>query len=429
MVGYLAVRNLLLQRRRYALMAAAVVVGFVLVTILTAAAQGAMETVQEKAARYFAGHVSITGFVQNRQHISDPGAVKEVIAQSGAGARTIARRTVYYRRDSRLFFAGNSVRQRRLVGVDFAAEGTEIAELDFRSGGVAPMFTDAGIDGVLISDVAAELLGARLGDDIGLFLTTDDGQINTATLVVQGIFRETGIFGYVTYMRNHDLNRLLERAPEAATDIAVYLHRAGGIVRAADRILRALDQRFAVFPPVMRRQDFGSVVNRGIEAETLAVVSLDAQLAEISDLVDAFLMVSNFVVVLFMLIVMFGILNTYRVILHQRTREIGTMRALGMSRSGVQGVFLVEAACLALVASLAGFLIGSVLFSVGELISVGTGAAVSMFTERGRLQFALRPRTVAVNLALMTAAVVVAAWGPAHKASRLDPVEALRKET
>lgn len=429
MVFFLAVRNLLLQRRRYALMAAAVVIGFVLVTILTAAAQGAMETVQEKAARYFGGHISVTGYIQNRQRISDPDGVKEVITQSGVGVRTVARRTVYYRQDSRLFFGGNSVRQRRLVGVDFAAEAAEIGELDFRAGGVGPMLSDAGADGVLISDVAADLLGARVGDDISLFLTTDSGQVNTATLVVQGIFRESGIFGYVTYMRNQDLNRLLERAPDAATDIAIYLPGGTGIVRAADLTRRALDARFPVFPPVLRRQDFRSVVNRAVETETLAVVSLDAQLAEIRDLIDAFLTVSNFVVALFMLIVMFGILNTYRVLLHQRTREIGTMRAIGMSRPSVQGLFLVEAACLALVASLAGFLIGSVVVSVGELISVGTGAAVSMFTQRGRLQFAIRPRTVAANLALMTTAVVVAAWGPAHKASRLDPVEALRKDT
>lgn len=429
MTPYLAIRNLLLQRRRYALMAAAVVVGFLLVTILTAAAQGAMETIQSKGARYFSGHVSVTGFRQNQQVISDPLAVVEAVQQTPVPLRTVAPRVIYYRRDARLFFGGNSVRQRRLVGVDFEAEGREIATLDFRAGGIEPFSTDAGENGVLISEVVAELLSARLGDDITVLLTTDDGQINTVTLVVHGIFREAGIFGYVTYMRMQDLNQVLGRPAHAATDVAVYLRNPASLPPAAEAIRTGLADRFAVFPPVLHRRDFSAVVDRNVQQETLAVVSLDAQLAEIRDLVDAFLMVSNFVVALFMVIVMFGILNTYRVLLHQRTREIGTMRALGMSRGGIMRVFLIEAAFLAVLASFVGFLIATVLLSIGETVSVGTGPAVAMFTERGRLQFSIRFPTVATNLLLMVGAVLVAAWGPAYKASRLHPVEALRKDT
>ncbi len=429
MVAYLALRNLLLQRKRYALMAAAVLLGFALVTLLTASARGAMDTVQTKAARYFSGHVSITGFLEGRQQIEQPGPVVQQLVNSDLPYRTVAPRTVYYRQDSRLFFGGQSIRQRRLVGADFDLERQELGTLDFSAGGIDRMQGEEGEHGVLISEVAANLLGAQLGDDVQLFLTTDDGQPNTATLVVHGIFRETGIFGYVTYMRSADLKRLLQRPPDAATDIAVYVRPGTDIPAAAGAVRRRLDTDFRVFPPVLRRGEFSSVVDRSVEEETLAVVSVDAQLAEIRDLVDAFLMVSNFVVALFMIIVMFGILNTYRVLLHQRTREIGTMRALGMSRGGVKLVFLLEAAALAVIASLIGFLLGAVITFLVGLIDFGTGPAVAMFTERGRLQFTIRVQAVAVNLGLMVAAVLFAAWGPAHRASRLDPVEALRKNT
>lgn len=429
MVAYLALRNLLLQRKRYALMAAAVLLGFALVTLLTASARGAMDTVQTKAARYFSGHVSITGFLEGRQQIEQPGPVVRQLVNSDLPYRTVAPRTVYYRQDSRLFFGGQSIRQRRLVGADFDLERRELGTLDFSAGGIDQMRGEEGEYGVLISEVAAGLLGAQLGDDVQLFLTTDDGQPNTATLVVRGIFRETGIFGYVTYMRSADLNRLLQRPPDAATDIAFYVRPGSDIPAVAGAVRRSLADDFRVFPPVLRRGDFSSVVERNIDEETLAVVSVDAQLAEIRDLVDAFLMVSNFVVALFMIIVMFGILNTYRVLLHQRTREIGTMRALGMSRGGVKLVFLLEAAALAVIASLIGFLLGAVITFLVGLIDFGSGPAVAMFTERGRLQFTIRVQAVVVNLGLMVAAVLFAAWGPAHRASRLDPVEALRKNT
>lgn len=428
MVLYLALRNLILQRKRYALMATAVLIGFVLVTLLTSLAQGALETVQSKAARYFAGHVSITGYEQRRQQISDPGAVVAAVQDSNVALRNVARRTVYYRQDSRLFFGGQSIRQRRLVGVDFDAEFDELSTLSFSAGGVDGMLGSPGSNGVLISDVAARLLGARLGDDVSLFLTTDDGQLNTETLIVRGIFEETGIFGYVTYMHNSDLNRLVGRSAGAATDVAVYLRSGANTAVAAEALRRRLAQDFRVFPPVLSREDFGDVVDRSVAQETLAIQSLDAHLAEIKDLIDAFLLVSNFVVALFMFIVMFGILNTYRVLLHQRTREIGTMRALGMSRGGVKAVFLLEAAGLAVFASLIGFLLGSVVVYFAGMVGIDAGPAVAMFTEQGRLMLSIQPRVVLLNVALMVAAVLVAAWAPAHRASRLDPVQALRRE-
>lgn len=428
MFVYLALRNLILQRKRYALMATAVLIGFVLVTVLTSLAQGAMETIQAKAARYFAGHVSITGHRQRVYGIGNPEAVLEALAGANVRIENASRRTVYHRQDSRLFFGGQSIRQRRLVGVEFENEFRELSALAFSEGGVDGMLGPEGENGVLISDVAARLLGARLGDDVSLFVTTDDGQLNTATLVVRGIFQETGIFGYVTYMRNADLNRLIGRPPAAATDVAVYIPGDASTQAAAEAVRSHLAREgFPVFPTRLRRDD--DVVDRSVPVETLEVASLDAHLAEIQDLVDAFLMVSNFVIALFMFIVMFGILNTYRVLLHQRTREIGTMRALGMSRGGVKAVFLLEAAGLALVSSLVGFLFGAVIVSLAGMINLGSGPAVGMFTEYGQLRFSIHTRVVLQTLALMVGAVVVAAWSPARRASRLDPVEALRKET
>ena len=66
-----ALRNLFLQRKRYALMALAVAVGFMLITVLTGLSYGALETIKTKAARYFSGHIIVYGFENTGMSIPD----------------------------------------------------------------------------------------------------------------------------------------------------------------------------------------------------------------------------------------------------------------------------------------------------------------------------------------------------------------------
>lgn len=426
---FLAIRNLALQRRRYFLIGTAVAAGFALITVISGAAFGAMETVKAKAARYFAGHVSVTGYVNGWPRLDDPGSIEAALRGSSLPIRTIARRTVYYNSDAKLFFGGETVRQRRLVGIDFQTELGELGSLAFSDGSIEGMIGETGRDGILISDSAAKLLGARVGDDVNLYVTTDSGQYNTATLVVRGIFSETSLFGYVAYMRNEDLNALLRRMPGTATDIAVYASSGTDPEDLSIRVRDALVAGFSPYPRLASKEELRAALASGGEGERLAVLSLDAHLAQIKSLLDAFLVVTYFVLVLFVLIVMVGILNTYRVLVYERTKEIGTMRALGMSRSGVSSLFMIEAFCLAAIATSLGLLAGLGALSGLRLVDLSAIPAAGMITDRGRLGFYLAPKIIALNAAIMVAGVVAAASGPARKASMIRPVDALRSES
>jgi len=428
MTLFLATRNLVLQRRRYALIALAVLLGFSLITVISGAAYGALETVKSKAARYFAGHVSVTGYYRGAPSMSDPDAVLETLAAAKLPVRTMARRTVYYKTDAELFFGGETVRQRRLVGIDFSAERDELANLRFSDGSIDAMLGDDGRDGILISESAANLLGARVGDDVILYLTTDAYQYNTATMLVRGVFSETSLFGYVAYVRNEDLNRLLLRDPTAASDIALYAAPGHDYNELAESVRLALSSRHAVFPTLPTKDTLYAELAKGNSEETLAVFSLDAHLAQIKSILTAFIIVAYFVLGVFVLVVMVGILNTYRVIVYERTREIGTMRALGMSSGAVSRLFVVEALGLALLSSAGGLVAALVLFKLAGFIDLSSVPSAGLFTERGRLRFYIDARIMTLNLAIMVGGVVLAALGPARKASLIHPADAMRDE-
>ncbi|MDX9958925.1 MAG: FtsX-like permease family protein [Spirochaetia bacterium] len=425
----LALRNLVLQRRRYLLIGLAVLTGFALITVISGAAYGAMDTVKAKAARYFSGHVSVIGFINGANGLGDPTRVEALLKDSALNIRTISRRTAYNRNDATLFFGGETVRQRKLVGVSFEVEKAELSNLAFAEGSLDAMLGDAGKDGILISSSAAAIMGCRLGDGLNLFLTTDSGQYNTATLIVRGIFSETSLFGYVAYMRNQDLNRLILREPDAATDLALYADSGADVDALAEEVRLLLGTEFAVYPTLRTKDDLYAAMAADSAGQKVAVLTLDAHLAQIKSILDAFLLITYFVLALFVLIVMVGILNTYRVIVYERTREIGTMRALGMGRASVSALFIFEALGLAMLASLVGLITGFAVLQVLSLVDLGSLPAAGMFTDRGHLNFYLSPRVLLVNLAIMVGGVVAAALGPARRAALVNPADAMRGQS
>ena len=425
-----ALRNLFLQRKRYALMALAVAVGFMLITVLTGLSYGALETIKTKAARYFSGHIIVYGFENTGMSIPDSQGYVDIINHSRLPLRTVSPRSVYYGKEVRLFFGGNYIRLLRVIGADFETEGKELSKLPFAEGGIEGLSGPEGKNGIIISTEAARLLGARMGDDVIIYVKTIEGQYNTENMVVKGIFDETNIFGYAAYMNREELNIIMDKPTGWATEIAVYAKEGSNIPRITECLRLEFAKTKDVFPTINTRHDFSRFRsgNRDNDKEVVAVMSVNAQLEQLKSLLDAFLLCTYFVLFIFLVIVMIGILNTYRVIVYERTREIGTMRAIGMQASDVKRIFLYEAAALAVIASTLGFILGLVTFHFVGLFNLSKVTAAGMFTENGRLQYFIGLRSVALNLFFMLVAVVAAAWRPAKKASLMPPADALRKD-
>ena len=137
------------------------------------------------------------------------------------------------------------------------------------------------------------------------------------------------------------------------------------------------------------------------------------QQAPIATLLNLFYVLLALCVVISLL----GIINTLALTVTERTREIGVLRALGMTRTQLRRMIRLESEIIALIGAATGI-------AVGLLLAVLTARTLSAWN----IGFAIPWTTLAILLAGAFAAGILAGAGPARRAARMDPLQALSYE-
>ncbi len=118
----------------------------------------------------------------------------------------------------------------------------------------------------------------------------------------------------------------------------------------------------------------------------------------------------------------FLIVNTFSILVAQRSRELALLRALGASRGQVNRSVLLEAAVVGVVGSTVGL-------GVGYLLALGLRGLFRAFgLDLGNAALAVHPRTVLASYAVGLLVTVAAAYVPARRAGSVAPVAALRDD-
>jgi putative ABC transport system permease protein len=121
-----------------------------------------------------------------------------------------------------------------------------------------------------------------------------------------------------------------------------------------------------------------------------------------------------------------GLMNIMLVSVTQRTREIGVEKALGARRRHIFLQFLAEALTITFIGGLLGIILAyAVAFSVGRLTLY---SAMAKHAEAGDIRLMINPITLVVAVFILGGVGLISGMVPAIRASRLDPIEALRYE-
>ena len=159
----------------------------------------------------------------------------------------------------------------------------------------------------------------------------------------------------------------------------------------------------------------------GVEAKTGAEVAEESE-----DAISSALAFFNTFLLIFAAVALFVgiflILNTFSILVAQRTQEMALYRALGADRRQVTRSVMLEALAVGLVGATLGLLLG---LGVAQLLKV---AFAAFGLDLGGAGLVLQPRTVLVAYAVGVLVTLVAAYVPARRAAKVPPVAAMRDD-
>jgi putative ABC transport system permease protein len=151
--------------------------------------------------------------------------------------------------------------------------------------------------------------------------------------------------------------------------------------------------------------------------------TLEDQLGTITAVIDGIVLVLNGFAVIALVAAGIGIVNTLFMAVQERTREVGLMKAMGLSSSRVFSLFSIEAVVIGLVGSALGVL-GAV--GVGQLVNGVSGDLLADLP--GLTLIAFDPVSVATVVLGVMVIAFLAGTLPALRAARQDPISSLRYE-
>ncbi len=294
----------------------------------------------------------------------------------------------------------------RLNGVDPAKEAATVPLLRGRllKGSMSNGLVEPGK--ILVPELLAKGMKVKVGDTIVLVATNQDGSVNGITFTVQGILEGiSGPGGRDGYININDARKLLRMDQPDVSEIAVRLKDPDAMPQVVAKLRKIL----------------GAIKNA--KGQPVFEVHSWEQLSPFSNIAKMIDMLDLFIKIMLIAVVLISIMNVMIMAVYERIREIGTIMAIGTQPGRVLSLFVSE-----------GFLLGLMGTVLGTLISLGAVWALNVYKisfDFGRQQgLVLAPQlsvSDVVSVCVMVLLIaVLASLQPAWKASRMDPITALR---
>ena len=164
-------------------------------------------------------------------------------------------------------------------------------------------------------------------------------------------------------------------------------------------------------------QELQSFLNRYYRRNdnySVFALSMDSMIEGVNDVMDTLSVAISVVAAISLLVGGIGVMNIMLVSVTERTREIGTRKALGATNANIRLQFVVESAMICLVGGIIGILLGAIMGYVGSsLLDAPTLPGLD---------------SIAIAVGFSLAVGIFFGYYPANKAAKLDPIEALRYE-
>jgi putative ABC transport system permease protein len=405
LIGVVAWRNLWRNRRRTGLSIGAIAFAVALLSFAMAQQAGNYAIMIDNGTGLLAGHLQI----QRRGFFDDP--------KIGDVLRDVSRRVDAVRRVPNVVAATPRISAFVLASAHDHSFGAELLGVDPKGEHAVSTLPNSIVEGRYLDDApgAAEAvagallarnLGARVGDEMVILGSTPTGGVAPLAVTLVGTF-SSGV---------SEIDRSVVEVPFATAAAAFELD----------------DSAHAIVVKTRTPQDaraVGDALRKSIGPDEVVLEwpQLVAGLEQAIELDRAF---GNILFATVAAVVTIGVFNAFVMTIFERTREFGTLLALGMRPRALIGTLQIEGLCLAALGCTAGLAVGVPLIAwlsgVGIPIGDAGAAAMRMFHGADRLYPALSTAALLRPTLLMVAGTALASLLPALRIRAIRPAEALR---
>ena len=260
---------------------------------------------------------------------------------------------------------------------------------------------------ILIPELLAQGMKVKLGATVVVVATNRDGSVNAKTLVVNGILEGiSGPGGRDGYIHIEDAREILRITENEANEYAVRLKNAGDLESVGAKLAASLE---------------GESNKQGQPKYEIHTWEKLSPFYNIARMID---MMTLFIKLMLISIVLVSVMNVMIMAVYERIKEIGTIAAIGTSPRKILSLFLVEGLGLGILGSVVGAAL-----SLAAILALQTNPLTFDFgRQKGLL---LYPTLDSMEMIVVSLLVIIvstlASLQPAYKASRMEPVTAMRQ--
>jgi putative ABC transport system permease protein len=259
---------------------------------------------------------------------------------------------------------------------------------------------------ILVPELLARGMKVNVGDTVVIVATNKDGSVNGKQFRVSGFLESvSGPGGRDGYIHIEDAMETLRMEEREISEVAIRLKHFGQLHTFSEKLEGLLA---------------GEVSKEGkptFEVHTWEKLSPFYNIARMID------MMSFFIRLMLIAVVLISIMNVMIMAVYERIREIGTIAAIGTLPGKILSMFLVEGFCLGAMGAVAGNIVGIIII----LIINRFGITFDFGMQKGLvLPATIAPLDVLIISAIVIFISVIASLQPAFKASRMEPIKALR---
>ncbi|MEK6673797.1 MAG: ABC transporter permease [Nitrospirota bacterium] len=404
----IAIRNLLRYKRRTLLTASLITIGVVFVLVFISVSGSFKIMMIGQITDSMMGHVQVhkKGYVASIENLP-----LNLNLKSGSVSRLddiLSRQSEIEAYSPRIKFGGmfsnfTETTNIRLNGI--------YPEKEFRT---VPLLSSRIIEGrktlergeIVIPVLLAQGMKVKVGDAVVVVATNQDGSVNGRQFKVSGILESaTGPGGRDGYLHIEDARELLRMDEMQISEIAVRLKNFNKLHQFSSKLEGLLSK------------DLNKEGKPVFEVHTWEKLSPFFTIARMIDIM------TFFIKLMLIAIVLISIMNVMIMAVYERIREIGTIAAMGTLPGKILSMFIIEGFCLGIAGAIIGNTAGSIIIFILNIAKI----TFDFGQQKGLiLQANINPSDLLFISVTVIIVSVIASLQPAFKASRMEPIKALR---